>query len=298
MTAILTPPILTTDQKGAIQNADNPDSTNVFLTHLAGQKLIKTINDSWTVGTVNDDFIYFVANISDTGVNPALRYNKILHRWEFSNGNDVYIPFSAGGSVVSSSYVHQQAVASNSWTVLHNLGSGVVPTITDQYHNVIIPNNINIIDGNSLVISFSQPMQGYAYIIKSKFSFNAINLSSWVIPHHLNTYEIAYAVYDQSGYEIQPQSATLTDKHTLSITFNAAVSGTCQVVGVGYEYINGVPLADWNIGHNLGMRTIAYMITDSNHSQILPNEVILTNDNSVEVQFATSTAGDAEIVEG
>lgn len=63
-------------------------------------------------------------------------------------------------------YVHFEAVPISTWTVNHNAGTEHFNVqIFDSNKDPIIPNDIDIIDGNNTVITFTAPIEGKAVFI-------------------------------------------------------------------------------------------------------------------------------------
>lgn len=60
-------------------------------------------------------------------------------------------------------YVHNQLGASNSWTVNHNLGKFPSVVVIDSGGNTILPDP-DYIDDNTLILNFSVPFGGKAYL--------------------------------------------------------------------------------------------------------------------------------------
>lgn len=65
---------------------------------------------------------------------------------------------------ITSSYTHEQAVASTTWTIVHNLG-----TSAPSYHcyidnTQIIPWKAEATDDNTLVLTFTQAFAGTARV--------------------------------------------------------------------------------------------------------------------------------------
>ena len=79
----------------------------------------------------------------------------------------IYIPGSVGtggsGTTQSVSYVHNQSVSSDSWTITHNLG--FYPNVTFQDSaGTIIEGELNYTTRNTLIATFSAAFSGKAYL--------------------------------------------------------------------------------------------------------------------------------------
>lgn len=68
-------------------------------------------------------------------------------------------------------YIHTQSLASNTWTVPHNLSTSFpVVTVYDNYNNAIIPQEITSTNTSTLSITFPIPTTGYASVAGGTFS--------------------------------------------------------------------------------------------------------------------------------
>lgn len=61
------------------------------------------------------------------------------------------------------SFKFEQQSESTNWTIIHNLGYHPAVTIQDYGQNTI-EGNITYIDGEQVVMEFSVPVSGYAYL--------------------------------------------------------------------------------------------------------------------------------------
>ena len=60
-------------------------------------------------------------------------------------------------------YTFEQQTSSSSWTITHNLG--YYPSVVIQdYGKISIEGSVNYVNPNSLIITFSVPVSGYAYL--------------------------------------------------------------------------------------------------------------------------------------
>jgi hypothetical protein len=68
-------------------------------------------------------------------------------------------------------YVHTQSIASDTWSISHNLGTSFpIITVYDDGNNVIIPQEITSLTTSSLSITFPLSIAGYASIAGGSFS--------------------------------------------------------------------------------------------------------------------------------
>jgi hypothetical protein len=73
---------------------------------------------------------------------------------------------SSGGGAAGATFTHNQAVASLTWTVTHNLGV-LLPSVTvyDATNSVIIPKTISAVNVNSMTITFYSVIAGNAVMV-------------------------------------------------------------------------------------------------------------------------------------
>lgn len=73
-------------------------------------------------------------------------------------------PGSGGGGGGSDAhYVHNQLVASSSWSIVHGLNKKPSVTIVDSGDTVVV-GDVDYTDNNSLVVTFAAPFGGKAYL--------------------------------------------------------------------------------------------------------------------------------------
>lgn len=68
-----------------------------------------------------------------------------------------------GQGATTLSYTFEQQVDSASWSINHNLGYRPAVTVQD-YGKITIEGEINHINANTLIITFSAAISGYAYL--------------------------------------------------------------------------------------------------------------------------------------
>ena len=92
----------------------------------------------------------------------------------------------------------------------------------------------------------------------SKKSFT--NSSTWVVTHNLNTVNPIAQVYDNSDYQIIPQTLRITDSNTITITFPTQESGYV-VVAKGGHVVSGSIEWDSVSGKPIGLVSGSSQIT-------------------------------------
>lgn len=71
-----------------------------------------------------------------------------------------------GPSLATSGYLHVQAVASDFWVIPHFAGTTLLLIqIFDTSDNLVIPDNIEIVDINTVEVTLSTPIAGRAHVV-------------------------------------------------------------------------------------------------------------------------------------
>lgn len=61
-------------------------------------------------------------------------------------------------------YKHTQATASAEWVIQHNLNKAMVACDTYINNSLVLPKAIDILDNNTIKVTWSSPKAGYATI--------------------------------------------------------------------------------------------------------------------------------------
>jgi len=78
----------------------------------------------------------------------------------------VTVPGLGSGSVIPKNYIHTQAVASQTWTVVHNLNSAdCISLVFNSTGQQFIPDEFNVIDANTVEFKFQAVQAGKAIIL-------------------------------------------------------------------------------------------------------------------------------------
>lgn len=132
-------------------------------------------------------------------------------------------------------YIHSQDSAQTTWTIQHNMNStSVIVQCFDENNKVIIPDDIESTDNNTVTVTFgATPVLGQAIVIIGNFdgtpkpdvSFEIeFEDKTTVNVNHMLGYEpIIRVIVD--GYEIQPDSVQHIDTNTAVVTFSASTTG-------------------------------------------------------------------------
>jgi hypothetical protein len=161
---------------------------------------------------------------------------------EISAGFPVWIPMTNE----LDTFVYVQAVASSSWTLVHNLNT-VNPLIQVYGTDLaaVIPDSITTVDNNTSVVTFGYPIAGRAVAMfgsnlvgstktLASYVYTQTTLSdTWVINHDLGYYPIVRVfISDTNGNnsEIQPLSIVHNSIFQTTITFSTPYVGVARLV--------------------------------------------------------------------
>ncbi len=159
----------------------------------------------------------------------------------FTDENTVDVTFSevmAGvatcskASSLGSGYTHTQTSVDTIWYVGHNLGQKYPMVQIVNNNTVILPNSVQYIDDDNLIITFDIAMDGYAFLYAgdelSVWEQTYGNME-WVINHSLgNQYPIVQVV-DSTGYMVLPDEIRCPDENNVIISFSEALSGSALI---------------------------------------------------------------------
>ena len=86
------------------------------------------------------------------------------------------------------------------------------------------------------------------------------------------------------------------DKFTGILVASKNNNGNGNGNNTGFEHIQNVPIFTWNIQHNFNNKKLICQIYDNNDRMIIPDEIQIVDDNTVQVTFTFQQAGSAKIV--
>lgn len=139
------------------------------------------------------------------------------------------------------------------------------------------------------------------------------NQSSIVIEHNFNSKNVFISVYDTTDSQIIPQSVVLTNSNTATITLSANHSGYV-VVGKGGHLVSGTLVQEVSevatvtasfdnqssisVSHNFNSRNVIVSVYDSTYSQLIPETLTLTDENSVDITLSANHSGHVVVAKG
>lgn len=159
---------------------------------------------------------------------------------EIASGTPAWVPLTNEVD----SYVHTETSLTTTWNVIHNLNTTTpLVQLYDENYSQIIPDSIEIVSNNEILVTMGDAMQGRAIVMmgstvgapRSEFSFEytqAAPALEWVIDHGLGYYPIVRVFVDNGGSneEIQPESIVHNSLFQTTISFSSVRSGFAKFV--------------------------------------------------------------------
>lgn len=137
-------------------------------------------------------------------------------------------------------FTYTQETVATTWTLNHGLNTqGVQVQIFDVDGRVVIPDQITVVDANTVTVSFGTAFAGRAVVltghtdgnVKPTYSFTYFQTSAantWVIVHNLGYNPIARVFIGNA--EVQPASIVHNSANQMTITFTNAYAGVAKLV--------------------------------------------------------------------
>ena len=139
--------------------------------------------------------------------------------------------------------------------------------------------------------------------LKQYVYYAAAPLAIHNIMHNLGRDDVVVAVYDEHNFQIIPHEVIIKDENNIQVTFDQ-LKVRCKVVVVAgvdldskketntntqtmkqYVYQSSTPSPIHTIKHNLGSEDIGVFVYDDHDRQIIPHEITILDENSVEIKF-------------
>lgn len=155
---------------------------------------------------------------------------------DISNNLPIWVPMTRE----ITAYTHTQTNASSTWSITHNLNTVSIHTqVFDANNRIFIPDDIQVIDSNHVVITLSAASTGRAVLLSgtivsgfqqdySYTHFQSDASTSWVIDHNLGYAPIVRVFV--GNQEVQPLSIIHNTVNRTTITFNTAYAGFARLI--------------------------------------------------------------------
>jgi hypothetical protein len=127
-------------------------------------------------------------------------------------------------------------------------------------------------------------------IVSSSFT----NVTSTSFVHNFNTKNILVEVFDTNSNRIYPDSLTLTTEDKIDITFASPQSGYFVILkGQNTDFESGsyLNVTSTTLSHSLNTRDLNVEVYDENYSKIIPSSITITDESTIDVEFAFSASG-------
>lgn len=139
-----------------------------------------------------------------------------------------------------STYVHNQTSISDTWTITHNMNANTPNVqVYDSNSKMVIPDDITIVDRDTVVVTFGTAISGRAVIMMGEqdgnlrpnyaFEYIQTNLSdTWVVDHNLGYNPIVRVFI--GNQEVQPATITHNTVNRTTITFSTQQLGVARFI--------------------------------------------------------------------
>lgn len=131
-------------------------------------------------------------------------------------------------------YIHSQDIAAATWTINHDMNNtGVIVQCFDGSNRVIIPDEIESTDNNTVTVTFTGPELGKAIVLlgafdgtpraNTAFETTFENQTTVSVPHLLGYEPVIRVLVD--GFEIQPESVQHVDTNNAIVELTSPATG-------------------------------------------------------------------------
>jgi len=160
------------------------------------------------------------------------------------------------------------------------------------------------------------PITSTEYFPTASWAINALNgrggnaleqfdsSLTWSFDHGLGEKFVNFEIYNLSNEVIIPQKILVIDSNSADIYFNTPIAGTAVAAYGGFNSaslrnysVGGIASQSfstqetWSFDHNLAYKHVIVQTYDTNSYAMIPSNIQLINDNSLEVYFTPGAAG-------
>jgi hypothetical protein len=139
------------------------------------------------------------------------------------------------------------------------------------------------------------------------FAQSFTSQTSIIVTHNLDTISPIVQVYDENDEQLIPEKIKILDNYQVLVEFPAEVSGKV-VVAKGGHIIDAVNLSYMaqsftntslvSVIHNFATDAPIVQVYDSTGLQIIPQEIRIIDEDSLEVEFPTNISGKVAVSRG
>jgi hypothetical protein len=195
----------------------------------------------------------------------------------------------------------QHFSAANTWSVVHNLGTDYpLVTVWDNNKNVIIPSQITSVDGNTVTVIFSSPVDGYVNVAKGGHfisgSVNYSNVGSDITPAD-STYNLGSLTNPWGDIYVSTGSIYIGEMAKMG-GVSQVVSGSVTLIDLGvyngsnFDYIvkSGMNMRGGNIAAVWNGTNSSYNeINTTDLGNTSPVDFSISNDGKLNVSVSSGT---------
>lgn len=157
---------------------------------------------------------------------------------------------------------YTQTTAATAWDIVHNnviVSAADLPIIQVWNYDLtenIIPDEIYHISSDEVIIYFSEPVSGHAFLRDADYvhlTTDSVPSTTWTVNHNLDAKAVIVQATDNLGYVIQPQDVYLNTRNQCTLTFGEAVSGAALIIGFQRDFEDtdtesALQSAIWKVG--------------------------------------------------
>lgn len=244
-------------------------------------------------------------------------FNFATSKWDTSpipsnNGSIISLPES-GGFLLADVNVNFDNLNPDSWTIICTDVSHdkIFEVITPTFEGTSTPPPANQNDywydsANNILYKWISGAWTEV-IITDSMIINAIDHSTWNIPHNLNNKNLMWEIFVETPSGLSTGVLTdviLSDFNNGIINFNRPYSGKIRIFSVPSLNSFIVPITDsskkWTITHNFNtLKIIAQVFIDQpgrGLTPVLPESLIIVDNNTIEIHFSKSIYGKVLII--
>ncbi len=216
------------------------------------------ITGSWSINSLYSVTASYALNGGGSSLSTG-SYYPITSSWAINALTASYVP--VGNSVTAT------FISSSTWTFNHGLNSRlVVIQAFDYFYNQIIPSNVYLNNINTSTLSFPSLESGFVIATRS-----GLRIFSGSGGGGAN-------IYTGSLYPI-------TASWAINVVSGSSSTPANSVVGTFTSS------STWTFNHNLGTRPVLIQAYDINYNQIVPQDIVLNNNNTAILTFPINESG-------
>lgn len=162
-----------------------------------------------------------------------------------------------------------------------------------------INGEIHYIDINTIEVTFSEPVAGYAIclLVTDRSMVYYGEGTEWYIEHNLGDKPFTQ-VFNSLGFLINGEIQHIDDNIT-KITFSQNIKGYAVLISepdADYVHTQTTPASEWVIKHRLGEKCLVQLVEPSLY--VMLSDIRHVNDNEARIYFTKPVSGEAICVAG